>query len=162
MARATISSATWRAAQEDFESGMIQADICRKHDIKSGALGNKIKRAGWRLTQDQRTILSEFKDASVKVSETFTTASEIQKEEIVIEFTTILEDNELITNNRKLAKMAQGILVKHKDDFNHTNVRNLTGAIKDIENVANPQASQKVEVNTQQNNTQKVIKVEYS
>ena len=66
-------------------------------------------------------------------------------------------------NNRKLAKLAQGIIIKNKDNFNHTNIRNLTGAIKDIENVANPQASQKIDINnTNAQIEQKVIKVEYS
>ena len=160
MARQTISSATWREAQADFEKGMSQADICRKHDVKSGALGNKIKRDGWRLTQDQRTILSDFKEASVNVSESFVKANESQKEEMEIEFTTILEDNELIANNRKLMKMAQGILIKNKDNFDHKTIKNLTGAVRDIEAVANPQATQKVEVNNQQNNNQMVLEIE--
>ena len=60
-------------------------------------------------------------------------------------------DNELIENNRKLAKLAQGVVLKNKDKFDHSNIRNLTGALKDIENIANPQSG-KVEINTQNNN----------
>lgn len=41
-------------------------------------------------------------------------------------------------NNRKLASMAQGILLKNKDEFNEKNIKNLTGAIRDIEAIANP------------------------
>ena len=141
MARAVISSHTWNEIKKDFESGMSQADIRKKHGVKTGALGNKIKRDGWRLSQEQRTAMSEFQEASVKMSESFHNANTIQKKEMEDEFTTILEDNDLIQNNRKLLKMAQGVLVKNKDKFDHTNVKNLTGAIKDIESVANPQAS---------------------
>ena len=62
-------------------------------------------------------------------------------------------------NNRKLAKMAQGIIIKNKDNFNHTNIRNLTGAIKDIENVANPTTSSTNITNTNAQQTNNKIEI---
>jgi hypothetical protein len=148
---ARISTHTWNEIQKDFESGMSQADIRKKYDISPSTLGSKIKRDGWRLSQDQKAILSEFKEVSAKISESHSQANDLQKKEIEDEFKTILEDNELIQNNRKLLKMAQGIIIKNKEKFDHSNIRNLTGAVKDIESVANPQAS-KIEANSTNNN----------
>ncbi len=148
-----ISKRQWEEIREDFERGLSQADIRKKYDVKAGTLGNKIKRDGWRLSQEQKSILSEFKEASGKISESFHKANDVQKKEIEDEFRTILEDNELIQNNRKLLKMAQGIIIKNKEKFDHSNIRNLTGAIKDIESIANPQAN-KQEINIQNSNNQ--------
>lgn len=158
MPRQVISPSTWRSAQKDFESGMKQADICRKYNIKASALGNRIKRDGWRLSQEQKAILSDFRKDSVKISEAYTKANDIQKKEIESEFTTILEDNYLIQNNRKLLKMAQGILIKNKDNFDHSNIRNLTGAVRDIESVANPQSNNINIKNTNAVQVQKIVR----
>ena len=63
-------------------------------------------------------------------------------------------------NNIKYKKDNQGIIeilnsiLNNKENFNHTNIRNLTGAIKDIESIANPQP--KSQVNVQQNNTTQI------
>ena len=153
-----LSSHQWAEIKKDFEGGMSQADIRKKHGIGAGTLGNKIKRDGWRLSQEQTTVLSEFKDASVKISESFHNANDTQKKEMVERIETILQDNEIIENNRKLLKMAQGILVKNRDNFDYTNIRNLTGAVKDMESVSNPQ-SNKIEnnINMQQNNTNNAL-----
>ncbi len=147
---ARISTHTWNEIQKDFESGMSQADI-RKSMTYLHQHQEANKRDGWRLSQDQKAILSEFKEVSAKISESHSQANDLQKKEIEDEFKTILEDNELIQNNRKLLKMAQGIIIKNKEKFDHSNIRNLTGAVKDIESVANPQAS-KIEANSTNNN----------
>lgn len=131
----------WNDIKKDYEKGMSQAEIRKKYDVSSGALGNKIKRDKWKLSQQQQSALSDFSESSVKVSQEYVKASESQKQEMVAELNTILDDNELIMNNRKLLRMAQGIIIKKKDKFCEKTIRNLTGAIRDIESVANPQAS---------------------
>ena len=131
----------WNDIKRDYEMGMSQAEIRKKYDVSSGAIGNKIRRDKWKLSQEQQSALSDFSNSSVRVSQEFVKASESQQKEMVAELNTILEDNELIVNNRKLLKLAQGIIVKKKDNFCEKTIRNLTGAIRDIEAVANPQAS---------------------
>lgn len=133
--------------------GMSQADIRQKYNVGAGALGNKIKRDGWRLSQPQTTALSEFKEASVKISESFHNANEIQKKEMVDRVQTILEDNYLIQNNRKIAKMFQEQMVDAVKNGEYSNPKSIkagTSALRDIESIANPQPS-KTEVNVQNN-----------
>ena len=63
-------------------------------------------------------------------------------------------DNELIDNNRKLAKLVQKKILQNKDDIDLRSIKNVTGALKDIENIANPQ--NKTEVNVSQTQEIKV------
>lgn len=158
---AKISSHTWAEIKKDFENGMSQADIRKKYDIGAGTLGNKIKRNGWRLSQEQTAILSEFKEASVKISESFHNANEIQKKEMNERVVTILEDNELVQNNRKLLKAFQGLIgqgIKGNIYKTASDIKAGVSSVKDIEAIANPQAN-KIEVNNQ-NNQQNIIEVE--
>ena len=147
-----LTTYLWGEIKKDFELGMSQADIRKKYDVGAGTLGNKIKRDGWRLSQAQNEALSEFKEATVKISESFHGANESQKKEMTERVITIIEDNELIGNNRKIAKMLQGIIVANRQDITLGNIRNVSGTIKDIESMANPQSSrQEINVNTQTN-----------
>ena len=147
------SKREWEEIRADFEKGMSQADLRKKYDLSPSTLGTKIKRDGWRLSQEQHAILSEFKEASAKVSESFENATQMQKEEFVMRVETILEDNKLIQNNRKLLVAVQSIIGQElrSNKINASNVKSITGAILDIEKVANPQAS-KQEINIQNTN----------
>ncbi len=64
-------------------------------------------------------------------------------------------DNELIETNRELAKLLQETIQEQKENIDLTNVKAISGTLKDIEAIANPQNS-KVDItnNTQQNNTE--------
>lgn len=148
-----ISKNTWEEIRADFESGMSQADIRKKYNIGAGTLGNKIKRDGWRLSHEQTAIVSEFKDASVKMSESFHNANEMQRKELTERVQTILEDNELIQNNRKLLKAFQGKIMNGLRSNAYEKPQDIkagVSSLKDIEAIANPQAS-KQEINV--NNT---------
>lgn len=151
-----FSSHIWKEIKADFEKGMSQAEIRKKYNIAPSTLSSKIKRDGWVLSQEQSTALSSFMEASAKISKSFANANETQKKEIVERINTILEDNEIIQNNRKLAKAFQGkILNGLKNGLYDTpqNLKSGTGALKDLESIANPQ-NNKIEINntnTQQN-----------
>ena len=70
-------------------------------------------------------------------------------------------DNELIENNRKIAKLLQKKIVENKDEISLNNIRQVAGTIKDIENIANPKTDDvKVENNIQNNQITK-IEVEF-
>ncbi len=58
---------------------------------------------------------------------------------------TMEQDNELISNNRKLAKMLQGVIVSSRNEINLNNIKNVSGVLKDIESIANPTV--KTEIN---------------
>jgi len=138
---ARISSHIWAEIKKDFEKGMSQANIRKKYDVGAGTLGNKIKRDGWRLSQEQTAILSEFEEVSVKISESFHNANDIQKKEMSERTLTILEDNELMANNRKLAKAFQGLIgqgIRGNVYKTASDIKAGVSSIKDIENIANP------------------------
>lgn len=143
-----IQPYVWEAVRIDFERGMSQADIRKKHGVGVGALGNKIKRNGWRLSQEQTATLSDFKTASGNLCESFHNANKMQKNEMTERIMTIMEDNELIQNNRRIAKMLQGVISTNKENITLANIRNVSGTIRDIETIANPQAKQEINVNT--------------
>ena len=147
------SKREWEEIRADFEKGMSQADLRKKYDLSPSTLGTKIKRDGWRLSHEQHAVLSNFKEASAKISESFENATQMQKEELAIRIETILEDNKLIQNNRKLLVAVQGIIGQEirNNKVNASNIKSITGAILDIEKVANPQAN-KQEINIQNTN----------
>ena len=149
------SKREWEEIRADFEKGISQADLRKKYDLSPSTLGTKIKRDGWRLSHEQHAVLSNFKEASAKISESFENATQMQKEELAIRIETILEDNKLIQNNRKLLVAVQSIIGQElrSNKINASNVKSITGAILDIEKVANPQAS-KQEINIQNTNAQ--------
>lgn len=152
-----ISSHIWREAKKDFEMGMSQAYIRKKYDLNPGALGNKIKRDGWRLSQEQTAILTEFKEASEKISESFHNANEVQRKEMSDRVVTALEDNELIGNNRKLLKAFQGLIGRGIKNGIYSEAKDIkagVSAIRDIEAISNPQTSQVNIQNNNQNNQQ--------
>ena len=90
-------------------------------------------------------------EASKKYEKSTIEAQEIDKA-IKAQIETIESDNKLISNNRKLLLESQKILSESfiNKEINSSNIKNVTGAIKDIEAVANPQAKTQVNV---QNNT---------
>ena len=149
MAKA-LSKRFWNEVKADYEGGMSQAQLRKKYNLGAGTLGNKIKRDGWRLSHKQTTALSEFKDASVKISESFHEANEIQKKELIEQTKTILENNELIQNNRKILKDFQALIkngIKEKKMYQTaSDIRAGVGAIKDIESVANPRTNTNIEI----------------
>jgi len=149
MAKA-LSKRLWNEVKADYEEGMSQAQLRKKYNLGAGTLGNKIKRDGWRLSHKQTAALSEFKEASMKISESFHKANEIQKKELIEQTKTILEDNELIQNNRKILKDFQTLIkngLKEKDLYKTaSDIRAGVGTIKDIESVANPRTNTNIEI----------------
>lgn len=153
------SKREWEEIRADFERGMSQAEIRKKYNLSPSTLGSKIKRDGWRLSHKQISALSDFKEASAKISESFTSATEMQKKELIERVETILEDNELIQNNRKILKAFQAKIIAGLKAGAYDRPQDIkagTSAIKDIETIANPQAS-KQDINIQNTNAQQTI-----
>ena len=51
---------------------------------------------------------------------------------IVNKINTQILDNELISNNRKLAKMLQGVIVNERQKINIGNIKQVSSTLKDI------------------------------
>lgn len=139
----------WDEIRADYEAGMSQAELRKKHGIPAGTLGNKIKRDNWQLSQTQKVALDEFKKASGKVCESLSQANETQKKEMAQQISATLENLEIIANNRKLAKSFQALIARSISNRNYTTpseIKQGTSALKDLETIANPQSS-KIEIN---------------
>ncbi len=156
MTKAKKKSYDWFQIRLDFDKGLSQAELRKKYDIPAGTLGSKIKRDGWVLSQEQTSTLDEFRAVSAKLSENYYNANESQQKEMVDRVEIILEDNDLVVNNRKLLRVFQNKMIQILKDGGYETaleIRQGVSSIKDIEAVANPQ-SNKQEINIQ--NTQQV------
>ena len=157
MARKTYE---WDKIKAEFELGKSNAYIHKKYGVAYNTLSMKIKRDGWEVVNNEVSVIREFKKGCEQVSEVVannvnnTSKLEIIKEEL----NTIIEDNELIGNNRKLLKAFQGLVGKGiKAGIFETpqDIKAGVSAIKDIEAVANPTtAGIRVENNINNQNNQ--------
>lgn len=148
----------WGAIKKYFDSLVDagvknpQAETRKKFGVPAGTLGSRIANHNWVLSKEQNDALEDFKTANANITESFSKANERQKELILDRVQTTLEDNALIANNRKLLALAQQVIANGKKDINLKNIKTITGAIRDIEAVANPKAGAPV-VAVQNNNT---------
>jgi len=156
------SKYNWEAIEMAYEGGLDNDSIVKKFGITKKQLTNKIALKGWIIKGYIKSDIEGISASLGSLNKISTKHPELESL-IVAKIDTTIEDNELITNTRKLAKMAQGILIKSKDNFDHSNIRNLTGALKDIESIANPQATQKIDLTQNQAQSQgiKIIKESY-
>ena len=144
----------WTSIEKAYIQGAEVDDICKKYKITKKTLQNKISEMKWEVTGTLNTDINEFKEVLGRVTQNAQNNPETR--EIYIEkIVTILEDNKLIQNNRKLLAAVQGIIGQElkNNKVNVSNVKSITGAILDIEKVANPQAN-KQEINIQNTNAQ--------
>ena len=145
----------WEAIENAYKKGVDVTTICNKYKVARKTLQNRIYDKKWKVEQGNiNEAMSEFGQNLGKLSG-IAQNDKILEDIVVERIQTIMEDNELTANNRKLLKLAQSILIKNKEKFDHTNIRNLTGAVKDIESVSNPTPKSVVNnnnTNAQQNN----------
>lgn len=156
----------WENVKKDYEMGLSKTEICKKHKILPSTLSMRIKRNNWVISQAQKDALHDFQRASVNLAGEISQANDIQRGKMLERLNTILEDNELIANNRRLlkgfqSKIASGLrngLYDRPSDISAG-----TRAIRDIEAVANPRSNDINIQNTQveQKITNVAIKVDW-
>lgn len=147
----------WKEIKADFEKGLSQPQLRKKYNMPASTLSSRIARDGWVLTHEQTACLTEFSQASANLSENYAKANATQQKELTLRVETILEDNELIQNNRRLLKVFQTkILDSLKEGVyeSASEIRQGVASIKDIEAVANPTKAPEINIqNTQQSIT---------
>lgn len=151
----------WEGIKEAYEGGLDKADICKRYQLPSKLLGNKILTDKWVIKGNLKADVDEFYAQTHKMAQNIAELHPINQELMIKKLDTLEQDNELIGNNRKIAKMLQGVIVANRQDINLGNIRNVSGVIKDIESIANPQSS-KVEINNannQQNNAEIIVEI---
>ena len=143
----------WTSIEKAYIQGANIEDICKKYKIAKKTLQNKIYEFKWEIKGNIDADVNEFKAVLGKVTETAlnnpeTTDIYIQK------LITIVEDNEIIGNNRKLTKAFQGLIGKGLREGMYKTAQDIksgVSSLKDIEAIANPQAN-KQEINIQNTN----------
>ena len=158
------SKYNWDAIKEAYEGGLDKQDIIKKYKLDNKQLSNKINNENWIVKGHLKAEVDGFYETIHKTAQNIEKLHP-QNQEILIErLNTLEQDNELIGNNRKIAKMLQGIIVNNRTSINLQNIKSVSGVIRDIEAIANPQSNkQEVNINTQtniQNNAPVVIEWE--
>lgn len=153
------SKYNWTSIKEAYEKGFEKDEIVKKFKIPKAILTNKINSENWTVLCDVKADIHELNATSHKIAQNYTQNPDI--EEMFIEkVTTQIEDNELIQNNRKLAKAFQGLIgqgIRGGTTYKTaSDIRAGVGALKDIESIANPQAS-KTDIQINNTNAQQNV-----
>ena len=140
----------WESIEKAYIQGAEVSDICKKYKIAKKTLQNKISECKWEITGTLKSDINEFKEVMGKVTQNAhdnPETADILTEKII----TILEDNSLMQNNRRIAQALQGIMsqeIRNKK-VNVSNIKSMTGALKDLESIANPRPETVVNNTTQ-------------
>ena len=132
------SKYNWEAIQEAFENGFDRDEICKKYNLSAKQLSNKINQLKWVV---KGTAKSDILGLSEQVHKTAQNITKLHPEnqELASEiFTTQSEDEALMTNNRKIGKLLQSVIIQNRNDINLKNIKNVSGVLRDIEAIANP------------------------
>jgi hypothetical protein len=143
---------SWVEIREAFEAGVDIDTICTKFNVNKKTLQNKISAGKWEVLGSYEADMQGFREASGKVSGYYGNSPKM--DEIVAgKVQTILEDNDLIGNNRKLLKALQremAVGIKEGKFKTPQDINAGTSAVKNIEAVANPKDTA-TKVSVQQN-----------
>ena len=150
------SKYNWEAIKEAFESGFDRDEICNKYKITPKILSNKINKEKWAVKGSVKADVIELSEQVHKTAQNITKLHPKNQELASEVFSTRTEDEELMTNNRKISKLLQSVIIQNRNNITLQNIRNVSGTIRDIENIANPQ-SNKQEINIQNTNAQQTI-----
>ena len=147
------SKYNWEAIKEAYQDGVTIVELVKKYKVAKKTLENKISAEKWEVTGELNSHIEEFRESLGKISQN--TKDDPIKQEIAIgRISTILEDNELISNDRKLLKAFQGLIgqgIRSGMYRTPQDIKAGTSAIKDIEAIVNPQTN-KQEINIQNSN----------
>lgn len=148
------SKYNWEVIKSAYEKGFSKEEIVKKFKIPIAILTNRINKDKWVVKCDVTSDINEFNANVNKIAQNYSEHKEIE-DLFVDRINTQALDNELIANNRKLAKMLQGVIVTERSKINLGNIKSVSSTLKDIESIANPQASRpQLEVNNANLNTQ--------
>lgn len=140
------SKYNWEAVKEAYEGGIDIEAIVKGHKVPRKLLTNKIRDNKWVIKGHLKADVEGFYAETHKMAQNVEKLHPINQNIIIEKLNTLEQDNQLVSNNRKIAKMLQGIIVQNRNNITLSNIKNVSGVIKDIESIANPQSS-KIELN---------------
>ena len=142
------SKYNWDAIKEGYEKGLNPEELSKKFKATVKHINDKARLDKWQVNSDINNDINEFIATSQKLANN--SIHDDLNDIIVNKINTQILDNELISNNRKLAKMLQGVIVNERQKINIGNIKQVSSTLKDIETIANPQANR---IDTIINNT---------
>ena len=152
------SKYNWEAIKEGFEKGLSAEDLSKKFKATIKHINDKARMDKWQVNSYINNDISEFIATSQKLANN-SNHDEIN-DIIVDKINTQILDNELISNNRKLAKMIQGVIIKERQKINIGNIKQVSSTLKDIESIANPSPNTLIQnnnANVQENKTIQIV-----
>lgn len=132
------SKYNWEAIKEAYEGGIDKQDIIKKYKIDNKQLLNKIYNEKWEVKGHLKAEIDGFYDNVHKTTQNIEKLHPDNQDILLERLNTLEQDNELVSNNRKIAKMLQGIIVSNRNLINLQNIKSVSGVIRDIEAIANP------------------------
>ena len=149
------SKYNWEAIKEAYEGGIDKNDIIKKYKVDYKQLVNKANSEKWEVKGHLKAEIDGFYDNVHKTTQNIEKLHSDNQDILLERLNTLEQDNELVKNNRTIAKMLQGIIVSNRNSINLQNIKTVSGVIRDIESIANPQAS-KQEINIQNTNATQI------
>ena len=148
------SKYNWEAIREAYENGFDRTEIIKKFKIDSKLLSNRLNQEKWEVKGNLKAELHGLSENINSASLNITKLKNSDVQDLAVEvFSTMTEDRELMTNNRKIAKLLQSIIVANRQNINLQNINNVANTIKSIENIANPKPETVINnTNAQQTN----------
>jgi len=132
----------WPTIRKAYEDGLTVSELVLKYRVAKKTLENRISEEKWSVSGELESHVNEFRDSLGKISQNV--QDDPIKAEIVLEkLNTILEDNALIGNNRKLLTAFQSLIGRGIKDGAYKTPQDIkagVSAVKDIEAVSNPSA----------------------
>jgi predicted NBD/HSP70 family sugar kinase len=141
----------WTNIQNAFECGIDKKEICFKYKVSINALNRRIAQNGWQMLGTINDNINAIKDGFAHLTETVMHNPKLESI-VIARVTTILEDNEIIINNRKLASEFQRLImegIRCGEYLKPQQIKVGTSSLKDLETIANP----KPDVQVNNNNT---------
>lgn len=152
------SKYNWEAIKEGFEKGLSAEDLSKKFKATIKHINDKARMDRWQVNSYINNDISEFIATSQKLANN---SSHDEINDIIVDkINTQILDNELISNNRKLAKMIQGVIVNERQKINIGNIKQVSSTLKDIESMANPSPNTLIQnnnANVQENKTIQIV-----
>lgn len=156
------SKYNWDAIKEAYEGGIDKNDIIKKYKVDYKQLVNKANSEKWEVKGHLRAEIDGFYDTVHKTTQNLEKLHKDNQDILLERLNTLEQDNELVKNNRTIAKMLQVVIVNNKNSINLQNIKNVSGVLKDIESIANPTSKPETVINNanlQQNNIPTTINI---
>ena len=149
----------WSKIDNAYEMGVDVDTICLKYKVAKKTLQNRIYSKKLELKEGNlNEATAEFGQVLGKfsgIAQNDKILSEIASQKVV----TLLEDNEIISNNRKLSKAFQSLLgqgIKNGMFKTPSDIKSGVSSLRDLESIANPSNQPQVAIQNNQTNAIKI------